>query len=573
MSSIRELCNQLGFGPGGQFGVLTQSFLKRPAHIEHGKFDPTGMLEEARQFIKQYVTPSGQRAVDLSTSQTSLSPEFGRISMSLLTTCGLGPKYWPQSTALKPINGFQWPRDKHRICDHLSQILVYQVKNMKHQNNGKVDLIDLNSDSSDSPLSSLSDVDSEPRLNGNIVDLEDMEIESDGDTINIRPLEEELPSYEASRTIPLRPLVFATDEDLIAEIQEWRRARNNIAPPGAESFSVAKPTESDLDEIQVGNDEADATSSTFSSEYMGWILKRSDTERLLVKVCSGSSLHDDFRCQGWLGGDLGFAPDPLVTARGLGGSLKPFFYPRPYPTSTKLRSPDNQRLLSEIEDTEERSHHNTARSSYNLRKKSRKKISDHQPKLKPGWSSKPSYRKSFPQSKKRGGLNWQGLLTPSSLTPKQSAEAREIAPARTIDKNLVDNLSNSVTPTQKRLRSPTPESIILNSKPSLTLGARIKFHFFLSDSKLGAIARAASMCNSANAFFDAARAAWKVAASDKRQESDIVGVTVSWEGAKRSIFILWGDDESFQNMMVTVSEAERIGSREVDVEVRCIVQE
>ncbi|MCJ1392996.1 hypothetical protein MMC18_005868 [Xylographa bjoerkii] len=56
--------------------------------------------------------------------------------------------------------------------------------------------------------------------------------------------------------------------------------------------------------------------------------------------------------------------------------------------------------------------------------------------VKPDWSSKLSYPQLFPQSKKRGGLNWQGLLTPSSLTPKQFAQTRETVLAEVTPKLL-----------------------------------------------------------------------------------------------------------------------------------------
>ena len=122
MSSIRDLCDELGFGPGGQSGVLTQSPSKRSADsVSDYKYDPSDMLRQTRVFIQQHVTSSGLRAVDLSTSRQTSSPELLRISMDLLTTYGLGPRYWPESTASKPVNGYQWPQDKHRYVTALIQ--------------------------------------------------------------------------------------------------------------------------------------------------------------------------------------------------------------------------------------------------------------------------------------------------------------------------------------------------------------------------------------------------------------------------------------------------------------------
>ena len=139
--------------------------------------------------------------------------------------------------------------------------------------------------------------------------------------------------------------------------------------------------------------------------------------------------------------------------------------------------------------------------------------------------------------------------------------------------NLIDNLSSPDAFTRKRLRSLSADKITVNTKQPFTSSARITLHFFLSNANLGAIARPATTCDSASVFFAAALAAYKITAPNKQTEPSIVGVTVSWVGAERSIFILWGDDESFQNMMLTVTEAQHTGGEKVDVEVRCIVQD
>ena len=115
MSSIRDLCNQLGFGPGGQFGVLTQSSLVCSVQIvDDFKYDPTEMLNKTRQFLKEHVTPSGLRATNPSMSGKSLYDDFILMSKNLLTTDGFGLKYWPQSTASGPVYEYQWPQDQLR---------------------------------------------------------------------------------------------------------------------------------------------------------------------------------------------------------------------------------------------------------------------------------------------------------------------------------------------------------------------------------------------------------------------------------------------------------------------------
>ena len=84
--------------------------------------------------------------------------------------------------------------------------MVHQVRNMNKRDKGELDLVDSDSDSdsnssglslwSSSPT--LSNVDLGARINNNIVDLEDLEMESDGDTIRVRSLtREELLYYEA----------------------------------------------------------------------------------------------------------------------------------------------------------------------------------------------------------------------------------------------------------------------------------------------------------------------------------------------------------------------------------------
>ncbi|MCJ1437250.1 hypothetical protein MMC27_006636 [Xylographa pallens] len=590
MSSIRELCNQLGFGVGGQFGVLTQSpFIRSAQIIDDFKYDPTEMLNKTRQFLKEHIIPSGPRATNLSRSGKTLSHDFKLISINLLTTDGFGPKYWPQSTASKPVYGYQWPQDQVRICDLLSQIMVHQVKNMNKRDKGKLDLADSDSDSTDlslwsvSPTCSPSYADSGPRVKNNIVDLEDLEMESDGDTISVRSLNrEELLSYEASGRLQHEnhPLVFSTDVELIAKLQEWRKARNNIAPPGAERCKTAESVESESELIKVGDTETVTNSSSVGQEYMGWILKESNSQRLLVKVCPGGNPRVGFHCQGWLGGDRGFAED-LIAVSWNSGFLGPFFYPKLHPLRTQSRSTEKPRLLAQMKDTEEwsstlngrkQSRHTEPCTSYNLRKKTRKKTSIHQPKPKSALRSKPPHRTPVSQSKKRGGLNWQGLGTQSPITPNKSTDTSQAVPTIKPDSNLVDNLSSSDALTRKRLRSPTAETITLNTKQPFTSSARITLHFFLSDTNLGAIARPASACDSESAFFAAALAAYKITASNKQLEPSIVGVTVSWVGAERSIFILWGDGESFHNMMLTVTEAQHTGGEKVDVEVRCIVQ-
>ena len=195
------------------------------------------------------------------------------------------------------------------------------------------------------------------------------------------------------------------------------------------------------------------------------------------------------------------------------------------------------------------------------------------PAVKSASSSKPTHRTPVSQSKKRGGLNWQGLRTPSSLAPSRSTEPPQAVPTVSSDTNLVDNLSSSGAFARQRLRSPTADTITVTTAQPLASSAHITFYFFLSMSDLGAIARRASTCDSADAFFAAALTAYRITAANQRVGPGILGVTVSWDGAKRSIFVLWGDSEAFQTMMNAIPGAKPTGEGGLEVEVRCIVQE
>ena len=182
--------------------------------------------------------------------------------------------------------------------------------------------------------------------------------------------------------------MFSTDVELIAELQEWRKARNNIAPPGVESFKTAESVESESEPIKVGNTKTVTNSSSVNQEYIGWILKKSDTQRLLVKFCPGGNPRVGFHCQGWLGGDRGFSED-LITVPWNSGSLGPFFYPKLYPLSTQPQLTEKSGLLAQIKDTKEwsstlkekkQSRYTKLCNPYKLRKKTRKKTSVHQSK-------------------------------------------------------------------------------------------------------------------------------------------------------------------------------------------------
>ena len=188
-------------------------------------------------------------------------------------------------------------------------------------------------------------------------------------------------------------------------------------------------------------------------------------------------------------------------------------------------------------------------------------------------SVKPSHSTLTSKKMKRGGLNWQGLSTSSSSTPDQATETPQGAPALSPNINFVDDFSSSGSCTRKRLRSPSADTMTLVPRKPLTSNDHIIFHFFLSDPNLGAIPWPASNCNTSSDHFEAACAASIITASSIPLEPRIVGVTVSWDGANRPIFILWGDTEGFQNMMLTVTEAKHAEDGKLDVEIRCIVRE
>jgi len=64
------------------------------------------------------------------------------------------------------------------------------------------------------------------------------------------------------------------------------------------------------------------------------------------------------------------------------------------------------------------------------------------------------------------------------------------------------------------------------------MSAEISFHFFVSDNPThGTIAKPASACLTADAFFDAALSAWRIGSG--KQDPVIIALRLSWDGAKR----------------------------------------
>ena len=72
---------------------------------------------------------------------------------------------------------------------------------MQHQENGKTDLADVASSSTGSPLSSISsqrELGTQPDTKNNIIDLEELETDSNGDTVSdCSIIPEELPNSNA----------------------------------------------------------------------------------------------------------------------------------------------------------------------------------------------------------------------------------------------------------------------------------------------------------------------------------------------------------------------------------------
>jgi len=102
----------------------------------------------------------------------------------------------------------------------------------------------------------------------------------------------------------------------------------------------------------------------------------------------------------------------------------------------------------------------------------------------------------------------------------------------------------------------------------------IGFHFFLSDPALGAIHKLASDCSTAELFFEAALASFKITCY-QGEELKIAAVGVSWKGAIWPVVIRWKDAEGFGRMVSTVGRmaaASTSASQDFEVEVRCILQ-
>ena len=119
--------------------------------------------------------------------------------------------------------------------------------------------------------------------------------------------------------------------ELVSALQEWRKARKNTAPPGAKILNTTELVDFDSEAIGKGDNQTDHDGHSSSNRYMGWSLKRSENETLLVKICPGGNPHDGVHCQAWLGEDLGFAED-LITTDWASDSLIPFFIQNSIPS-------------------------------------------------------------------------------------------------------------------------------------------------------------------------------------------------------------------------------------------------
>lgn len=100
------------------------------------------------------------------------------------------------------------------------------------------------------------------------------------------------------------------------------------------------------------------------------------------------------------------------------------------------------------------------------------------------------------------------------------------------------------------------------------------FHFFVSDSSLGAIRKEASACDTAELFFEAALASFKITCQ-QGEEPVVAAVKVSWRRATWPMVVRWKDAEGFKVMMSTIRGTATAGagtSGGAEVEVSCILQ-
>ena len=105
---------------------------------------------------------------------------------------------------------------------------------------------------------------------------------------------------------------------------------------------------------------------------------------------------------------------------------------------------------------------------------------------------------------------------------------------------------------------------------SSNFGSSIRFHFFLRNTELGAILKDLADCNTTTSFFDEALEAWNF---QGRDEAVLRGVSVNSEAMKWPMVIHWENEDEFQSMLRTVTEATAEMKKQLDIKVTCIKQD
>ena len=129
-------------------------------------------------------------------------------------------------------------------------------------------------------------------------------------------------------------------KELIEELRSWRDEHDGQPPPGASKTWSAKESDTAIRRAKIGREPVQTRRVQIDDEYVGWVLKRRDGTRVVVKSYGGN-------LQGWLGGDRGFSNEVISLMRG-------DKFPSLRTTSLKAKHNDHRRSAKELIDYRER---------------------------------------------------------------------------------------------------------------------------------------------------------------------------------------------------------------------------
>ncbi|MCJ1473479.1 hypothetical protein MMC13_002130 [Lambiella insularis] len=571
MTSLRNLCTQLGFGSGGP-KKLEELFLGSDDYTDlqslyglrgggnigvRSKYDPSVMLLTAKSFLGEYGRNAGV-LVD------SLLDDIDAVVTGFLLEHGAS--YWGQNRGSKPQYGSSQSQEIFELgirtftsstpsTEETPQLTRTSKK--AYHNMMKSNIVDLEGIDMDMVSSIIDLEDINMDMKSNIINLEDNIVDMESDTIHLEDIYREFDGEDVSDlSQSTGPANHSMDRSLHGRKNLTKRTvmQSNIID--LEDMYV----ESDSDTPRLlFDDVSESSQSTEAHERpeKHWPLRaRTSAMRALNDSASSeSSSHQPPKLSGLVKALADTAEwteasnnKSKVFVESSGYCLRDKSHTKPF--SYKLKGMQDLSYMTDI-------YVNTFEAPPKL---PAKRLA----------SSKQSPRGPITRNVSWGKTNSQGTLGASSLSPASSSTY--------FSNNVTHSSSVSPSYTKKRLRSPSvspqPSTV---SKKRRTLSEKnsevpeITFHFFLSDPALGAVAHSASSCDTANAFFNAALAAWKLTAGKQYQEPVIAGLKASWEGAKRAIVVPWRDNKSYRQLKMTLSTAKPAEDGNVDVEVQCIV--